>query len=178
MTELEEALDKLKGVILSKPEKKQGILVKWLNKWSELLQKEDKFKPDRLPYYKRGDVLYVDFGFNIGAEFGGVHYAVVVENNNNKRNGNIVVVPLTSLDKGKSKDDIPQNEIYIGDNVLEWTNAATVAKPNQIRAISKMRIIRPVKADEKRKATLNGEQLQLIDDRLKKIIYGADSNET
>ena len=71
-----------------------------------------------------------------------------MEINNNKHNGNVLVVPLTSLDKDKSINDIPKTDIYIGENVIEWTNSSTIAKPNQIRAISKMRIVKPVKKQD------------------------------
>ena len=169
MSDLDDALDELKKTILSKPTKKQQILIQWIQKWCSFLRREDKFDPKRLPYYKRGDIVYADFGFNVGAEFGGIHYAVVMESNNNKANGNIVVVPLTSLDPGKSASDIYPTEVYIGDNIIGWTNSATVAKPNQIRSISKMRINKPLKPNDK-KATLTGDQLQLIDDKLDEII--------
>lgn len=168
MTDLEKALENLKAIILTKPPKKQQILTSWLNTWSKFLKREDNFDPKYLPYYKRGDIVYADFGFNIGTEFGGIHYAVVMESNNNKGNGNIIVVPLTSLDKTKSIDDIPKVDIYIGDNVIGWTNSSTIAKPNQIRSISKMRIVKPTTPKDKT-ARLNGEQLQLIDDKLKEI---------
>lgn len=169
MNELEKALDNLKAVILSKSEKKQEILISWLKTWTKLLKREEKFCPEYLPYYKCGDIVYADFGFNVGSEFGGIHYAVVMENNNNKRNGNIIVVPLTSLDKNKSINDIPRVDVYIGDNVIGWTDSATIAKPNQIRAISKMRIVKPVTPEDKT-ARLNGDQLQLIDNKLNEIL--------
>lgn len=169
MNDLEKALDNLKSVILSKPLKKQGILINWLNNWAKLLKREENFNSKFLPYYKRGDIVYADFGFNVGAEFGGIHYAVIMENNNSKGNGNVIVVPLTSLDENKSVNDIPHVDVYIGDKVIGWTNSATVAKPNQIRAISKMRIVKPTTPKDKT-ARLNGKQLQLIDDKLDEIM--------
>lgn len=173
-TTLDTALANLKAAIESKPEKKQHILAEWINTWSKFLLREDTFSPQFLPYYKRGDIVYADFGFNIGTEYGGIHYAVVLEANNNKKNGNIIVVPLTSLDQGKDPKDISPVDVYIGDNVIGWTNAATVAKPNQIRSISKMRIVKPTVPKDK-KARLTGEQLQLIDDKLKSFIFPKDT---
>lgn len=167
---LDKALQNLKNAILTKPPKVQGILTDWINKWSKYIIREQNFDSQYLPYYKRGDVVYVDFGFNIGAEYGGIHYAVVVEINNNKKNGNIIVVPLTSLDKNKKIEDIPVTDVYLGDGVISWTNAATVAKPNQIRAVSKMRIVKPVRKQDK-KVSLNGEQMTLIDNKLKNMIF-------
>ena len=167
---LTNALLQLNRAIKQKATKKQGILTEWLIKWSKFLIREDKFSPQYLPYYKRGDIVYADFGFNIGTEYGGIHYAVVMECNNNKKNGNVIVVPLTSLDKGKKIEDIPSVDVYIGDNVIEWTDSATVAKPNQIRAISKMRISKPTKPHDKT-ARLTGEQLALIENKLKEMIF-------
>ena len=167
--ELDIALQNLKTAVLTKSPKVQIILTDWINKWSKYIVREQNFKPDFLPYYKRGDVVYADFGFNVGAEYGGIHYAVIVEINNNKRNGNVIVVPLTSLGKNKSISEIPKADVYIGDNVIEWTDSATVAKPNQIRAISKMRIVKPVRKDDKR-ARLNSEQMTLIENRLKELL--------
>lgn len=167
--ELDRALQNLRNAILTKPPKVQAILTDWLNKWSKYIIREKGFSPALMPYYKRGDIVYVDFGFNIGAEYGGIHYAAVVEINNNNRNGNILVVPLTSLDKSKSISDIPKNDVYLGDNVIEWTNSATIAKPNQVRAISKMRIVKPVKKQDK-KARLNSEQMTLIENKLKELL--------
>lgn len=168
--ELDKALENLKNAIMTKSPKVQGILTNWLNQWSKYIIKENTFKPANLPYYKRGDIVYVDFGFNVGAEYGGIHYAVIIEINNNKYNGNVLVIPLTSLDKDKSINDIPKTDIYIGDNIIEWTDSSTIAKPNQIRAISKMRIVKPVKKQDK-KARLNREQMNKIEKRLKDILF-------
>ena len=166
MDKLDHALESLKAAILAKPPKTQGILTDWLEKWARLLRREDTFQPSSLPYYKRGDIVYADFGFNVGSEYGGVHYAVVMELDNSKANGNILVVPLTSHTPGKP---VSRHDIFLGDQVITWTEAGTVAKPNQIRSISKMRIIKPVKAGDKL-ARLTGAQLQLIDDKLKEFL--------
>jgi len=166
MEQLDKALENLKAAILSRPPKKQQLLVDWLNKWSRLLQSEDTFMPSSLPYYKRGDIIYADFGFNVGAEYGGVHYAVVMEVDNNKANRNILVVPLTSNTSGQP---VSRNDVFLGNDVITWKEAGTVAKPNQIRAISKMRILKPVKAGD-RLARLSGAQLQLIDNKLKEFL--------
>lgn len=167
--ELDKALNNLKNAILTKKPKVQSILIDWINKWSKYIVREQNFKPEYLPYYKRGDIVYADFGFNIGAEYGGIHYAVVVEINNNKRNGNVLVVPLTSLDKNKKISDVSKTDVYIGDHIIEWTGLATIAKPNQIRAISKMRIVKPVTVQDKR-ARLNSEQMKLIENKLNELL--------
>ena len=48
--------------------------------------------------YNRGNVLRVNFGFNVGKELGGLHLALVLDNDN-KRNADVItVIPLSSTD--------------------------------------------------------------------------------
>ena len=46
----------------------------------------------RYVLFKRGNVIWLDFGFNIGNEFGGMHPAVILKNFNN----DLFVVPISS----------------------------------------------------------------------------------
>ncbi|MCL2071601.1 MAG: hypothetical protein FWH07_05130, partial [Oscillospiraceae bacterium] len=70
---------------------------------------------------------------------------------------------------GKTAGDISRADLYLGEDVIDWTSSATVAKPTQIRAISKMRIIKPLKKGDNR-ARLTPEHLDLIDSRVKQSI--------
>lgn len=42
--------------------------------------------------FKRGNVVWIDFGFNIGNEFGGMHPAIILKNFNNE----LFVLPVSS----------------------------------------------------------------------------------
>lgn len=46
----------------------------------------------RYVLFKRGNVIWLDFGFNIGNEFGGMHPAVILKNFDN----DLFVVPISS----------------------------------------------------------------------------------
>jgi mRNA-degrading endonuclease toxin of MazEF toxin-antitoxin module len=166
---LDIALAGLKTAILNMPSKTQTIIIDWIIKWSRYLRLESTFKPEYIPRYKRGDIVYVDFGFNVGNEYGGIHYAAVLEVHNHKGNGNIIIIPLTSLDTDKTKDDVPSSDLYLGSGIIPWTQADTVAKPSQIRAISKIRIIKPLKKADKW-VRLTETHLNLIDHRIKQTI--------
>lgn len=96
-------------------------------------------------------------------------YAAVLEHDNNKSNGDIIVVPLTSLGAGNTAADVAKADLYLGSGIIPWTSSVTVAKPAQIRAVSKMRIIKPLKKDDQR-ARLSPEHLDLIDERVKQTI--------
>jgi len=167
---IDTALIRLRDTIKKLPTKKQSIIAKWIFKWCQYIDFESTFKPERVPRYKRGDVVYVDFGFNVGNEYGGVHYAAVLEVNNHKGNGNIIVIPLTSLDADKTKEDVSANDLYLGSDILPWTQYGTVAKPSQIRAVSKMRIVKPLKKGDNW-VRLKDEHLEMIDNRLKQMIF-------
>ena len=84
-----------------------------------------------------------------------------------------MVVPLTSLGSGKTAADIAKADLYLGAGVIPWTQVETIAKPSQIRAISKMRIIKPLKKGDQW-ARLTPAQLDLIDERIKQTIIKPD----
>lgn len=164
---LDVALTQLKVAILTLHPKVQSIITEWLVKWSKYIVREKRFDSQFLPYFKRGDIVYVDLGFNIGSEHGGVHYAIVYENNNSKKNKNVIIIPLSSIDEG---DTVSSVDLYLGDDIIPWTpGVKTIAKPNQIRSISKMRIIKPLTVKDKT-TRLKSEHLNLIDNKLKEIL--------
>lgn len=141
-TDLDKAFETLRAAILGRDAKRQHILAEWINTWSGYLEYEPKFDASKLRPYKRGMVVHAHFGFNVGSELGGRHYAVVVENNNNPKNPVLVVVPLYSIAHGKSRDTLMPTDVYVG-KLFEKRDVESYADPMQIRAISKMRIIKP-----------------------------------
>ena len=161
---LQEALDELSKAIEGKDLKRQGILATWLSTWSRYLRYEEKFQPERLMPYKRGMVLHVDMGFNIGSETGGTRYVVVVENNNNPKSNTVVVVPISSLTHGKTKEKLHHSEVYLG-HVFEGSEVESYAKVLQIRAISKLRIIKPKRKNDV-PIRLNAQTMKEIDAKI------------
>ena len=95
------SLKMFKDIVMKLSAKKVLILGDWLVKWGMYLQNESNFVPTKLKAYKQREIILVDFGFNVGGEFGGRHYAVVLEKNNNPRSGVILVAPITSYDSEK-----------------------------------------------------------------------------
>lgn len=49
--------------------------------------------------FKRGTIIFVDFGLNIGHEFSGKHFAIVLNKEDKRSNSILTVVPLTSKEK-------------------------------------------------------------------------------
>lgn len=78
------ALKMFKDTVLKLSAKKVLKLADRLVKWGLYLQKEIDFAPKSLKAYKQREIILVDFGFNVGSEFGGRHYAVVLEKDNKR----------------------------------------------------------------------------------------------
>ncbi|TDK54755.1 type II toxin-antitoxin system PemK/MazF family toxin [Bacillus salipaludis] len=159
--------------IRSIKQKNQHLVEEWLRKFADFIYAEDNkhFEPAKLGKYKAGDIIFAEFGYNVGSEFGGSHYAVVIENSplNAKM---IMVVPLSSLEPSQSEEDVHPNDAYLGElpqlnkiaHSAEGTKSFAVI--NQTRAIAKQRIIAPVNKYHKR-IFIDGPLLGLIYDKFK-----------
>lgn len=64
--------------------KKSVLISYWLETYTRFLKQELTYKPNFQPSYKRGSIIEVDFAYKIGSEFGGLHYAVVLDNEDKK----------------------------------------------------------------------------------------------
>jgi len=98
----------------SKHLKKADLLAYWLEGFSKYILDEEKFDYSRIPKYKRGEVVSVNFGFNVGSEHGGKHYAIVLDNDNKQSSRVITVIPLSSgtTEKTNERDVYLGNELY------------------------------------------------------------------
>ena len=144
--------------------------VNWLVRSADCMRTAPGFSPMNLVRYQLGDVIYVDFGFNVGSELRGPHWAVVIERNS-RANPCVIVVPFGS--RKPSPDGSPRprrsGEVFLGDIGL---GGSTVAKVDQIRVISKQRIIRPRHRSQQAHA-LCACQLRLLDEALRHLLAGS-----
>lgn len=115
--------------------KPQRIYIQWLPRHNTFLKTEKTYDYSKHPVYKRGMVINVDFGFNVGAEYGGYHWAVVVQNDA-KSAQTVVVVPLSSVKPGQTTH--PKDAFLGTIDQLNANNAEALV--GQINTISKMRI--------------------------------------
>ncbi len=76
--------------------KNAALLTYWLRDYLRYLQAEDNFNPRYNITYKRGQIVYVNFGYRIGSELGGCHYAIVLDVKNSKNNSQLTVIPMKS----------------------------------------------------------------------------------
>lgn len=91
----------------------------WIKDWVNFLSFEDHFSPAKLKRYKRGEIIKVHLGFNVGSEYGGLHYCIVLDKNNSKNSPVVTVVPLTSIKKNTSPNKLYPGSVYLGDEVYQ-----------------------------------------------------------
>ena len=94
--------------------KKANLLSYWIKDYVRMINFEEKFDPARNIAYKRGNIIKVQFGFNIGSEYGGLHYGIVLDNKNSHHSPVVTVVPLTSI---KATKEIHPNSVELGNEI-------------------------------------------------------------
>ena len=94
--------------------KKANLISYWLKDYVRLINFEEKFDPKRNISYKRGNIVKLNFGFNIGSEYGGLHYGIVIDNHNALSSPVLTVIPLTSIKDNKT---VHNNSVDLGNEL-------------------------------------------------------------
>lgn len=123
LQKLENYLDALIASGDSKKMGKADKLSYWLEDWTTFIDFESQFSPKSLRRYKRGEIIKVHLGFNIGSEEGGLHYAVVLDKNNAKSSPVITIVPLTSVKPTTDISNLKKGSIFLGNEIYTSLNA-------------------------------------------------------
>lgn len=112
--------------------KKACLISYWLSDFSRFIDFEEKFVPTKNIAYKRGNIVKLNFGFNIGSEYGGLHYGVVLDNKNAHNSPVVTVIPLTS---NKESKQIHSNSVDLGNEVYRLLKLKfdTVLKAARLR---------------------------------------------
>lgn len=117
------------------------------------ISKEDTMLLAKKILFKRGHVVWIDFGFNIGNEFGGMHPAIILKNFENE----LFVLPISSKkpieyrkieqdytdgkitlkECEKKKNEIVEivqiDNIYKFKNMIRWANITRMKKVSILR---------------------------------------------
>lgn len=125
--------------------------------------------------FKRGNVVWLDFGFNIGNEFGGMHPAVILKNFDN----DLFVVPISSKKPSeyvKIEKDLSEGRITLEEASEKKENITEIIELTNINGYRKMlrwaRITRMKKVSILRInfsgtiGTLDGKDMNLISDKI------------
>ena len=94
--------------------KKANLISYWLKDYVRLINFEEKFDPKRNISYKRGNIVKLNFGFNVGSEYGGLHYGIVIDNHNALSSPVLTVIPLTSIKDNKT---VHNNSVDLGNEL-------------------------------------------------------------
>lgn len=161
-------------------------------KESQTLLYEATTKPKWFKRYPRGSIVKVRFGTNIGSEFSGNHYAIVISKNDTKMNPVLHVIPITSKKHLKSieignsilfnseemnklkelykKESDPKQKKEINKMIKYYNNCknkTSFAFVEHLRTVSKLSIIRPFnKYDYLEKIKCSKEILSNIDEEI------------
>lgn len=111
--------------------KKASLISYWIKDYIRFLKKEETFDPKTLLKYKRGSIIQAEFGFRLGNELGGRHYAVVIDNKNAMSSGIVTVVPLTSL---KSNYSVKKNTFILSKGIYKLCEEKVDAEIQQMKA--------------------------------------------
>ena len=75
------------------------FLPNWLEKEANLFLSETQNTSKSYNVLKRGSLIFVDFGINIGSELSNRHWAVVLNKNDSPKSRNLTVLPISSKEK-------------------------------------------------------------------------------
>lgn len=91
----------------------------WLTKKTQLIIDEPNYMCNDYDKLNRGSVFWIEFGFNVGNEFGGRHPAIILR----KTGNSIFVIPLSSQEPSKIKNyHVKVNRVYGFKNIIRWAN--------------------------------------------------------
>lgn len=101
--------------------------LEWVDKKTKIIINSPKFIEKSKECIIRGDVVWVEFGFNIGEEFSGRHPAVVLKNGGKT----LLVLPITSKQPTEkqlaSKTYVELSKIYNFKSMRRWVNIFNIS---------------------------------------------------
>ena len=99
--------------------KRSDKIAQWIENWVKYLKIEQGFNSRSIQALKRGSIVYADFGFNVGREYGGLHYAIVLNKTDSRSNHLLHVLPLTSVKETTDISNLKYFQFLIGDEVFQ-----------------------------------------------------------
>lgn len=143
--------------------KKANIFLGWLETKLNYVKQENTYDPLKDNFYKRGEIVHVELGFNVGSEEGGGRFAVVLWAP--QKSKTMTIIPITSEKPGSRHN--PDIHVRLGelleDGIVNW------AKVEQIRCVSKLRVTYPAKSKNYKNTKLSPDQMDEIDKRIKRL---------
>lgn len=147
--------------------KTSHLLSYWINDFSEYHDEEKNFDTTKLITFKRGNIIKVNLGFNIGNELGGLHYCIVLDKFDNPKNGTLNVIPLTS----KKNKKYPESSIDLGNEIYDILNSIYENKNKELS--EKYENIWSLPSEQLKKFTNDLAYVQKIKEEISKMKKGS-----
>lgn len=118
----------------TKIKKKADLISYWIEDWLRYLIYENDYRSKLHPVFKRGSIVQVNFGFNVGTELGGRHYAITLDYNDDPKIPDIVVIPLTSIkeDTNIKKLNRDKSRINLKDYIYKIIITKYLSETNEL----------------------------------------------
>ena len=107
-------------------------IAQWIENWVKYLKIEQVFNPRSIQALKRGSIVYADFGFNVGREYGGLHYAIVLNKTDARSNHLLHVLPLTSVKETTDISNLKYFQLPIGNEVFQLLSNKALKKVREL----------------------------------------------
>ncbi|WP_394731301.1 hypothetical protein [Streptococcus parauberis] len=98
-------------------DKRADKITQWVEVWTKHLKNEKRFNPKSISAFKRGSIVYVDLGFNVGSEYGGVHYGIVLNKIDSRKNHLLHILPLTSTKVSTDTNNLKYFQLNLDNEV-------------------------------------------------------------
>lgn len=147
--------------------KTSHLLSYWINDFANYHDEEKTFKTTKLITFKRGRIIKVNLGFNIGNELGGLHYCVVINKFDNPKNGTLTVIPLTS----KKNKKYPYSSVDLGNEIYTTLNSLYSKEIEKLS--NKYKDIWSLPSDMSKQFTSDYEYVKKIKDEISKMKVGS-----
>lgn len=138
--------------------------LEWISKKTKIIMDSPEFLQKSKECIVRGDVVWVEFGFNIGEEFSGRHPAIVMKNGGKT----LLVIPITSKQPTEkqlaSKTYVELGKIYNFKTMKRWVNIFNI-NPISIERIDftkKKGNVKGIDLDNISKAFLNSDLFKYL----------------
>lgn len=133
--ELEDYLHHLQQI--GEPDDKRAEKIgQWISNWTRYLKREKRFNPKSIPALKRGSIVYADFGFNVDREYGGLHYAIVLNRKDSRQNHLLHVLPLTSVKEKTDLNNLKYFQLSIDKEVYRLLREKAKSKTLELKEIA------------------------------------------
>lgn len=150
--------------------KKTHLLAYWINDFAEYHDNEVTFNSSSLKTFKRGDIIKVNLGFNIGNELGGLHYCVVLNKKDNPYSGTLNVIPLSSAKTDKQFNSY--TTVELGDELYNSLYTKFENEFSKTQDALKL-LLEEHNIELSKKVSKNIEYLEKVKEEISKMKHGS-----